>query len=154
MRRLAIILLLTLLFVGTISAQKVAIGSRAPRIERVEWLSDRPDMVGRAMLVEFFHSSNTICRSRIDYCNRLAAELTDSLTLVIVAREPEEQIAPLLFKEYQYYYIAVDSSGELCKSYGVPYVPYSVVVGRRGIVRWTGNSQTLDLPTLHTIIGL
>ena len=143
MRRLITILVL-LVCPLTLAAQQIVLGSRAPRIDRVEWFSDRPNLDNKPMVVEFFHSSNADCLARIDECNRLASLHPDSLNYIMVVREPQEQVAPLLFKEYQYYYIACDEDGSLFKAYGVSYVPNAFVVDSRRTVRWSGNPQKLS----------
>lgn len=146
---------LTLLFsisVNCVFAQSSVIGSKAEKIEGVEWLSDEPTLKGRAMLMEFFHSSNANSVKRIDLCNQTAKDYYGRLNVVIMTREPAEQISKLLLKEYQYSYVGVDDKGDIFNKYGVFYVPYAVIVDKKGIIRWTGNPRLLTYEIIDKIV--
>lgn len=134
--------------VGATYGQNVAVGARAPRIEVSEWLTDKPSLKGKALLVEFFHSTNPACRERIELLNQLAANYKDVLNVVVVAREPREQIAEMMLHDYQHFYVAIDEQGEVFSRFEVRYVPFSVLADRKGVILWTGNSALLDSKTL------
>lgn len=134
--------------VATSYGQYIAVGARAPRIEASEWLTDKPSLRGKALLVEFFHSTNPACRERIDQLNQLADNYKEVLNVVVVAREPREQIAEMMLHEYQHVYVAIDEPGSVFGQFEVRYVPFSVLADRKGVILWTGNSALLDSKTL------
>lgn len=125
-------------------AQRVEVGSYAPYIHNVEWISDRPDRSDKALMVEFFHSSNRDCREHIDHLNALACDYRKEMDVVMLTREPSEQVAGMLLHEYQYFYVATDESGDMFRAFGVSHVPYAVIANRNGVIVWCGNPLVLN----------
>ena len=82
-------------------AQRVEVGSRAPHIADVEWISDPLEESGKWLMVEFFHSSNKDCREHIDHLNALAKDYRHDMEVLVLTREPSEQVAAMLLHEYQ-----------------------------------------------------
>lgn len=148
------ILILTLALLGTLalSAQRVEVGARAPRIRDVEWISDEPEKSTRALMVEFFHSTNEDCREHIDHLNALASDFRHDMDVVMLTREPAEQVAYMLLHEYQFFYVATDESGNIFRSFGVNHVPYAVIINPKGTIVWVGNPLTLDSKTIKKLL--
>ena len=151
MKRL-LILTLALLGTHTLSAQSVEVGAHAPRIRGVEWISDEPEKRARAMMVEFFHSTNEDCREHIDHLNALASDFRYEMDVVVLTREPSEQVAYMLLHEYQFFYVATDERGDMFRSFGVNHVPYAVIINPRGIIIWVGNPLTLDKKMIKKLL--
>lgn len=154
MKRLVSIVVLLVAAVWSLWGQRVEVGAKAPRIREVEWISDKFETPATPMpmLVEFFHSTNSDCRARIDVCNEIAKHLRHELRVVMLTREPAEQVASMLLHEYQYFYVASDERGDTFRAFGVNHVPYAVVVGASGKVVWCGNPVELTTEQLKKII--
>ncbi|MBO7300351.1 MAG: TlpA family protein disulfide reductase [Tidjanibacter sp.] len=147
-----LILIFTLLGTLSLSAQRVDVGARAPRIRGVEWISDEPEKSKRALMVEFFHSSNEDCREHIDHLNALASDYRHEMDVVMLTREPAEQVAYMLLHEYQFFYVATDESGDMFRSFGVSHVPFAVIINPKGTIVWMGNPLTLNNKTLKKLL--
>lgn len=146
MKRLLYIVLAVVATMQTFSlcAQRVEVGSRAPLIGDVEWISDPLEASGKCLMVEFFHSSNKDSREHIDHLNALACDYRHQMDVLMLTREPSEQVAGMLLHEYQYFYVATDESGKLFRSFDVKHVPYAVIINPKGIIVWAGNPLTLS----------
>ena len=60
--------------------------------------------------------------------------------IVVVAMEPKERIAPTLARYMsQKFYVAIDPSGRIFSAYGIRYVPFGVLIDRKGRACWIGN---------------
>lgn len=153
MKRFLCIALLLLGATLSLSAQRVEVGSKAPKIGQVEWISDTPHLGERVLMVEFFHSANRDCRDHIATCNTLAHMYLDDMDVVMLTREPSEQIASLLMHEYQFFYVASDESGKTFEAFGASHVPYAVIITTRGVIAWTGNPLTLTREIIDNIIS-
>ncbi|MBO5805390.1 MAG: redoxin domain-containing protein [Tidjanibacter sp.] len=153
MKRLCLILLYTILGVLTAVAQHIEVGSHAPHIKNVEWISDRPELMGgRFLMVEFFHSAAEDSRAHIEPCNALAHDYRKQMDVVVLTREPAEQVAGMLLHEYQYFYVASDESGETYRAFGVSHVPYAVIVNPKGVIVWAGNPIKLSTTTIEKLL--
>ena len=62
--------------------------------------------------------------------------------VIVVAMEPKERIAPSLARYMsERFYVAIDLSGRVFKSYGIRYVPFGVLVDPKGRAQWIGNPK-------------
>jgi hypothetical protein len=120
----------------------------------VEWISDAPEEIGGITMVLFFHSSNKECRELIEVCNALAYNFRDNMNVIVLTREPAEQVASLLMHDYQFFYVATDEEGDLFEDFGARHVPYAVIINRKGRIEWTGNPCYIDQNTIQNIINL
>lgn len=137
----------------SLSAQSVEIGSRAPRIRDVVWISDRlEEGDNKALMVEFFHSSNKECRNHIDTLNNIARDYRHKMDVLMLTREPSEQVAGMLLHEYQYFYVATNESGSMFRLFDVTHVPYAVVINPKGFIIWAGNPLTLTNKTIEKLL--
>ena len=154
MKRLVLIIVMLTAVAGSLWGQRVEVGTKAPRIREVEWISDKPDHheSPKPLVVEFFHSSNSDCKARIETCNELAKLLRHDLEVVMLTREPAEQVAQMLLHEYQYFYVASDERGNTFRAFGVNHVPYAVVVGTDGKIVWCGNPVGITAEKLQKIL--
>lgn len=154
MKRTLCILIALLGITLSLSAQRVEVGLSAPRIGGVEWISDTPELKESVRLLIFFHSSNEECRTGIANCNALAYEFRNDVNIVVITKEPAEQVASLLMHEYQFFYAATDEDGSLFEAFNVRHVPYAVIINREGEVAWMGNPLYLKKKTIQQIIDL
>lgn len=152
MKRIVTILALLMLTSLTLSAQRVEVGSKAPRIRNVEWISDEPEESKKALMVEFFHSSNSDCQEHIEHLNALACDYRREMDVVMLTREPAEQVASMLLHEYQYFYVATDESGDNFRAFDANHVPYGVIVSPKGYILWAGNPLTLTDSTIKKLL--
>lgn len=142
---------------GTMCAQqRHAVGGYAlPIGNHREWLSDRPeDLVGKALLVEFVHTANSRCREDVEKANEWAHTYNNILNVVMVTREPAEQVVAVLMHEYQYAYVALDEQGTIYRKFEVPHVPYAVLLSPQGGVLWMGNPANLNGEMLEQLLDV
>lgn len=105
-------------------------------------------------MVVFFHSSNEECRTYINICNALAYEFRDNLNVVVVTKEPAEQVTSMLMHDYQFFYAATDEKGALFEDFNVRHVPYAVIINRKGYIVWAGNPLNLDTKTIQNTLNI
>lgn len=154
MKRFWCILLVAVASLNALSlwAQRVEVGARAPHITDVEWISDPLERSDKALMVEFFHSSNEECRDHIEHLNALACYYRNEMDVLMLTREPSEQVAGMLLHEYQYFYVATDESGRQFRAFDVKHVPYAVIISPKGVIIWAGNPMTLNDSTIKKLL--
>ena len=133
MKKVLLTLLLALaLPVAAAVAQNIALGERVPEVKVPAWLGgEKPAATPRLTYVEFFHSSIT---------DKLGAKLR----VVVVTRENEEKISPLLSPFLsRHISVALDTGGRIFSAFNVQYVPFGVLVDSRNRALWMGNSLQL-----------
>lgn len=133
-----------LLFRAAAPAQNIALDERAPEPKVQSWLDDREPAEAPLTYVEFFHSSSKASLASVEHLRQLSEQAGDRLRIVILVREPEEKIAPLLSPCLSGRIgVGFDPAGRNFSAYGVSYVPFGVLLGARNRALWMGNTLQL-----------
>lgn len=146
MKKVLLILSLALVLpFAAAEAQNIALGERVPELKVPAWLGgQKPAAAPRLTYVEFFHSSNEACITSLEQLRALTGKLGAKLRVVVVTRENEEKIAPLLSSFLSpHISVALDTGGRIFTAFGVQYVPFGVLVDARNRALWMGNSLQL-----------
>lgn len=151
MKRFAVILVFVAIGFGA-SAQSLRIGGKTPSPDALVWLTELPAEKKRTTLVEFFHSSNEICTSRIEELDRIATEHTDSLNVIVVVRGDDTRGHRML-TERDWGFCVAQLTPRTLRSLGVRYVPYAYVTSPKRRTLWCGNPVFLQYQTLKQLIS-
>ena len=152
MKRFLTIALLALLTAAPLHAQRLVIGERAPELSVSQWLNGAPDTNGKAVMVEFYHSSAPKGDERLARLDELARTHGDRLAVVVVTRENGEPATTSLLKGSPAYRVGYDSDGAVFSTFSARYVPYSVIYDKRGRILWVGNPSSLSVADIADII--
>ena len=113
------VLLIWLLAAGFASAgataQNIALGERVPEVKVKEWIrGGKPAATPGLTYVEFFHSSNPACTASLEQLRAITDKLGAKLHVVVVTRENEEKIAPLVSPFLsRHISVALDTGGRI-----------------------------------------
>lgn len=144
MKRFLLAFALLAIAAATAQAQNIALDERAPEPKAAGWLDDREPAPAPLTYVEFFHSSNKASLASVERLRKLAAESGGRLRVIVLVREPEEKIAPLLAPYVSAQLgVGFDPAGKNFAAYGVSYVPFGVLLDARNRALWMGNTQQL-----------
>ena len=140
MKRNILLTLLLLLASFALRAQEIVIGDRVPDFRPAEWLGAEPaEDDRRATLFVFYHTESQPCVDALPHIDSLARTMQNE-RVIIVAMEPKERIAPTLARYMsQNFYVAIDPTGRIFSSFGIRYVPFGVMIDRKGRACWIGN---------------
>lgn len=141
MKRIIPLLLLALAVPAFGAAQRIALGERTPEVRPAAWLGGQQPQGADMTYVEFFAESNPACRTSLERLKELTSKLGTKLRVIVVAREKEERLAPLIAPCLSpRFVVALDPEGKVFAAYGVSYVPFGVLTDARGRALWMGNS--------------
>ena len=76
-------------------AQRLVIGERVPDLNITQWLNGAPVSDGKAVMVEFYHSSNPKGAERLAQLDELAKSYGDRLAVIVVTREKDDAVIRL-----------------------------------------------------------
>ena len=134
-----VLLLLTVVFctLGASHAQNIVIGERAPELS----------------YLVFFHSSNKGCTASLDALRDLSNKLGSKLRIIIITQEDSEKIAPILTPYIsERIGVALDHDKKVFGSFGVDFVPFSVLIDAKNRVLWMGNPQSMTSSFIQKIV--
>lgn len=142
MKRTIFLTLVALVASLAVRAQEIIIGERVPDFRPTEWLGAQPSEDDRrATLLVFYHTESQPCVETLPHIDSLARAMKNE-RVIVVAMEPKERIAPSLARYMsERFYVAIDLSERVFKSYGIRYVPFGVLVDPKGRAQWIGNPK-------------
>lgn len=142
MKRTIFLTLVALVASLAVRAQEIVIGERVPDFRPTEWLGAQPSEDDRrATLLVFYHTESQPCVETLPHIDSLARAMNNE-RVIVVAMEPKERIAPSLARYMsERFYVAIDLSERVFKSYGIRYVPFGVLVDPKGRAQWIGNPK-------------
>ncbi|MCC8034475.1 MAG: redoxin domain-containing protein [Rikenellaceae bacterium] len=147
-----IFVLAALLFTTGAGAQKLAIGEKAPELRISEWLWGGPSDDSKARLIEFFHPGSSQCAARIGNISAIARKFSEELNVILISKEPAESVRKVTGKDGTYF-AAIDDGGKTFEAYSVRFVPFGVLIDRRGRVVWFGNPVSLTESQIKRLIN-
>ena len=130
-----VLLLLTVVFctLGASHAQNIVIGERAPELKSVTWLASRNPAAADLSFLVFFHSSNKGCTASLDALRDLSNKLGSKLRIIIITQEDSDD-------------------KKVFGSFGVDFVPFSVLIDAKNRVLWMGNPQSMTSSFIQKIV--
>lgn len=133
-------------------AQNIALGERAPELKVQAWLEGQQPQEAPMTYVEFFVSSNKAAKPALDRLKAISDKLGAQLHVVIVTREKEAVVSPLL-KPYlsKQISVALDPAGKIFTAYGVTYVPFGVLLNAKNRALWMGNSLQISTEIIEQV---
>ena len=142
MKRTIFLTLVALVASLAVRAPELVIGERVPDFRPTEWLGAQPSEDDRrATLLVFYHTESQPCVETLPHIDSLARAMKNE-RVIVVAMEPKERIAPSLARYMsERFYVAIDLSERVFKSYGIRYVPFGVLVDPKGRAQWIGNPK-------------
>jgi hypothetical protein len=142
--------LLALLSAPRVEAQTIAIGESAPRIMHAKWLNDNSPRRSRYTYVQFILSKSIPCR---DTATRIHNSISKSsgIAFVLVTPESAAEVEKWAHNLIGPMAGVVVEDRSIRTSFGVNYVPYAVILGRKHRVLWFGNPQQLDLEKIKKL---
>ncbi|KAA5827808.1 redoxin domain-containing protein [Algibacter amylolyticus] len=135
--------LVMVLFCMTVCGQekqlwaKSFLNKKAPTFSVEKWLSEKPDLKGKFVLVDFWATWCGPCIKAIPELNRYHYEFKDDLIVIGISDESKTKVNKMKSPVMEYY-SAIDTKERLKSSYEVKGIPHCVLIDPNGIVRWEG----------------
>ncbi len=119
------------------------IGKELPELA-VKYLDAKPELKGKAVVVEFWATWCPPCRTSIPHLNELQKKFKDKgLVIVGITKEKEDVVTKFRGTTPMDYTVALDEKGSLGKTFGVSGIPHAFVVGKDGKIAWNGHPMEL-----------
>ncbi len=140
MKKIIIALLASIVLFDFASAQTIITGEKTPELKVSQWLNSNKIRSDTPTLLEFFVSQSIPSQKRLPILDALAKQYKGGLNIIIISKENQNKIMPLLNGKDYSFAVAIDDEGKTFSNYGVQFVPFSVLTDAKGKVVWFGNS--------------
>jgi len=124
----------------------------APVIEGEKWLSERPDLTDKFVLIDFWATSCAPCRRSIPALNALQEQFKDRLVVIGLSDETEEVVREMSEPKIAYS-LAIDTRHRTASAIGLSRIPHALLVDPKGIVRYEGHPAALDAGAMNKLFA-
>ena len=133
-------------------SDKSLLGKRAPALEAEKWVSDRPELEGKFVLISFWAPWSAPCRKQIPVLNAVQKKFANQLVVVGLTKSSAAELAD--FTEPKIGFASgVDTKGKLATAAGVTSVPCVMLVDPKGIVLYQGHPAALTEARLQEFLS-
>ena len=112
--------------------------AESPEFVVEKWLTDKPDMAGKYVLIEFWATWCSACRRAQGLMNRLQKNYGDEFVIVAVSDEQESSVMPYMKENGIEYHVAIDTQARMKNELGVYGIPHVIIIEPGGYVIWEG----------------
>lgn len=130
---------------------KSLLGKTAPPLEVEKWVSDKPAVEGKFVLVFVWAPWSIPCRKYIPLFNALQKRFPSRLVVVGLTAETEADVAQMGEPRIEFA-SAIDRKARLINACGVTSVPYVLLLDDKRIVRYQGHPAAVDERKLQAFI--
>lgn len=128
------------------------LGKPGPSLDAAKWLTEKPDLEGKYVLISFWASWSAPCRQWITELNALQKKYAAKLVIVGVSAESETDVANLSEPRMEYA-SAIDSKAKLSAAAGVSSIPYVLLCDPKGTVLYQGHPGAITDKKLEGLLS-
>lgn len=129
---------------------KSVINQKAPELVVEKWLSEKPDLANKYLLIDFWATWCPYCVQIIPELNLYHNEFKDKLVVIGISDQSEEvvkKVSPSIE-----YYNAIDPQQRMYESLEIQGIPHCIIVNPEGIVVWEGFPLSEEDPLTMEVV--
>ena len=116
---------------------KSFLDKKAPEFAVEKWLSDKPELKGKFVLIDFWATWCGPCRKAIPELNAFQKKFKDQLVVIGISDETEDKVKAMATPKIEYY-SAIDPKEKMSKALEVKGIPHVILIDPDWVVRWEG----------------
>lgn len=134
-------------------AVKNNVGRQLPEL-KLRFIGAKPDLAGKALLIEFWATWCGPCRESIPHLNGFWKAYKDKGLVVIgITKEDEAPVKEFMKEVPIHCFIGRDPTSELAGHLGVTVIPHAIVVDKTGRITWEGHPDTLQPGDIESVLN-
>lgn len=120
------------------------VGQQIPDL-KLSYVGDKPDLAGKALILEFWATWCEPCRDSIPHLNDVWKNYKDKGLVVIgITKEDEAPVKEFIKDLPIHYFVGRDPSAELAAHFGITIIPHAMLVDKTGRIAWEGHPLTMQ----------
>ena len=130
---------------------KSFLNKKAPKLVVEEWVSAKADTAGKFIVLEFWKTNCNPCVKNMPHMNELNKKFKQEVVFIALGSESAEKVKMTNWVKIIEFFIAVDTKMTTKQELGLRFVPHTLVIDPKGIVRWEGGPENLTEEILQEI---
>lgn len=135
----------------TLWAKKDLRGKRAPQLIVDKWLTGKPDLKNKVILVDFWATWCPPCRASIPELQKFHEQFKDDLVIIGITNEKPDVVQSFVNSNGMTYSIGIDPKARMEKGI-TKSIPHILIISSDNVVRWQGNPLDPTEPLTAQII--
>lgn len=128
------------------------VGQEMPALE-LPFLDQKPDLKGKALIVEFWATWCEPCRESMPALNEVYKTYKEKgLEIVGVTKDDEATLRGFMREVPVKFPIALDPTSSLAGQLGITVIPHTLIVNRAGKIVWEGTPATMQPGDVETAL--
>jgi thiol-disulfide isomerase/thioredoxin len=128
------------------------LGKIAPDFSIDKWLSEKPDLKDKFILLSFWATWSIPSKKAIPQLNALQKKFGQKLAVVAVATEPRDDVEAMTDPKIDFA-SGIDTRGKSRFAFNITTIPSVVLIDPKGVVLYTGHPAALNEKQLQSIIA-
>ena len=133
-------------------SDKSLLGKPAPDLKIEKWLSDKPELDGKFLLLNFWAPWSIPSKKIIPELNQLQKKFADRLVIIGITSEAEKDVQEMDGPAIEFA-SAIDPHAKLTTAAQVTSVPSALLLNQKGIVLYQGHPGFLDEKKIQTLLA-
>jgi thiol-disulfide isomerase/thioredoxin len=133
-------------------SESSAVGKAAPDFSIDKWLSDKPDLKDKFVLLSFWATWSIPSKKAIPQLNALQKKFGQKLAVVAVATEPQDDVESMTDPKIDFA-SGIDTKGKSRFAFNISTIPSVVLIDPKGLVLYQGHPAALNEKQLETILA-
>jgi cytochrome c biogenesis protein CcmG/thiol:disulfide interchange protein DsbE len=127
-------------------------GQSPPLFAVEKWLTPKPDVTGKFVMIFFWATSSDACRQAIPHLNAIFEKYRDRLVIIGITAEPATTVRSMTDPRIEYA-SGIDTQAYMARALEITAIPHCILVDPHAIVRYEGSPDYLDGPTLEHFLA-
>ena len=112
-------------------------GHQPPQFYVERWLTPKPDITGKFVMLFFWMTTSEPCRQTISQLNAMHERFHNRLVIIAISNEPEAAVRGMTEPPIEFA-SAIDTQGSMARALEITAVPHCILIDPHSIVRYEG----------------
>ncbi|MEG1635275.1 MAG: redoxin domain-containing protein [Rikenellaceae bacterium] len=145
------VLLLLMLPIGA-NAQRLIYNERAPKIEGKEIITGAKAIKDRPTYIDFFVLDSPQNDEQLKMLEKISNIYNNQMNFILISKDSKEELMKFFEGKNPSYTVLLDLDGRTFKNYNIKFIPFSVLIDKKGVFIWQGKNSTITGSILDQVL--